>query len=283
MFFGGAIVASVGLLFWIIRRFIYEVIQHDFAQKLEKLKADLNASMQIEMHKRGMDQLRTSLFFNHQRKAFASLLSQIAETQRKWWEDGFDREEDFIMPVPLEEYKRLEKSFYDHQLFLDRDCNMAMDLVLEAMSDSFPIIDTNDQKQYRDCRKPYDRLVFLQDLVADLFREKIGVGVSNKAKVDLALLGAIRLINHYNFPEIDLLANGALKLTRRDDASAAITKANDNRIELISKLKVLEDSLKKDSFFHGAFKKATQYLDILEVEKDSLHIAALDGDPDKPL
>jgi len=264
--FGGALLACL-LRGWISER-LKRSIQHEYAQKLETHKAELNTNMQTVLHERQLHQLRTSLFFDHQREAFASLLSQIAETERKWFEAAFDPEEGFTNPVPSEEYNRLKKSFYDHQLFLDRDCILAIDLVLEAMSDSFPFDDGSGQLHYRDCREPYDRLEFLRDRVAGLFREKIGVGASHTAKTELALLGTIRLLNCYSFPEIDLPAKGALKLTHTDNASSAIIKAEDHRGELIAKLKELKNHLEKNGFFHEASERAKRYLDILDNKKE---------------
>lgn len=118
----------------------FESIRHEYAQKLETHKAELNAKMQALLYERQINQLRTSLFFDHQREAFASLLSQIVEIKRKWIEIS-DPEEGIIEPVPHEEYKKFKKFFYDNQLFLDSDCILAIDLVLEIMEDSFPFID----------------------------------------------------------------------------------------------------------------------------------------------
>jgi hypothetical protein len=85
------------LLAWLFRDWISErlkqSIQHEYAQKLETHKSELNASMQAVLHERQLHQLRTSLFFDHQREAFATLLSQIAETKRRWFETAFDHEE----------------------------------------------------------------------------------------------------------------------------------------------------------------------------------------------
>ena len=133
---GGAI------LTWLLRNWISErlkqSIQHEYAQKLESHKAELNADMQSILHERQLHQLRTSLFFDHQRDAFAAILSQLAKTRTKWWEIAGDPEEPFIEPVPQEEYQEFKKLFYNHQLFFDSDSLLVIDLAIKAMNNSFP-------------------------------------------------------------------------------------------------------------------------------------------------
>lgn len=264
---------SGALIVWLLRHWISErikeSIKHEYAQRLEAYKAELNANMQSALHEHQLYQLRTSLFFEHQRLAFASILSQIAETKQKWFEVGYDSELGWQeqVPVPAGEYDKLKKAYYDHQLFLDQDCIFALDLILEAMSDSFPVQDGDGTSHHRDCEEPYERLVFLQERVALLFQEKIGLRVSQEIKTELALLGAIRLLNRYHFKDIDLPIKGSLKLTADDKAFDAVIKAGNNKMELISKLTEFRNHLEKESFFHDAWEKATRCLNLLSAEK----------------
>ena len=264
---------SGALIVWLLRHWISErikeSIKHEYAQRLEAYKAELNANIQAALHEHQLYQLRTSLFFEHQRLAFASILSQIAETKQKWFEVGYDSELGWQeqVPVPTGEYDKLKKAYYDHQLFLDQDCIFALDLVLEAMSDSFPVQDGDGTLHHRDCEEPYERLAFLQERVALLFQEKIGLRVSQEIKTELALLGAIRLLNRYHFKDIDLPVKGQLKLTASDKAFDAVIKAGNNKVELISKLTEFRNHLKKEGFFHDAWEKATRCLNLLSVEK----------------
>lgn len=239
-----------------------QAIQHEYSLKQETYKAELNANMQDVLHKQKLDQLRTDLFFEHQREAFAGLLRQISETKEKWLDKAYDEEFHEIMgPVPNDEYLKLKKFFYEHQLFLDSDCVLVIDLVLEAMSNSFPFDDGSGKLHYRDCREPYDRLEFLQDRVSKIFQEKLGVVSAHVAKREIALLGSIRLLTRYHFAEIDLpvkwLAGG-------DDAKDALIKAENNKIELISKLKDLQKYTKKIGYCRDVAMKAAWYLEILE-------------------
>lgn len=230
------------VIVWFLRNWISErlkeSIKHEYAQKLEAYKAELNSSMQAALYEQQLHQLRTSLFFDHQRAAFASILNQIAETERKWAEVGFDSETGSWMhePVPSREYDKLKKVYSDHQLFLDQDCIFAFKLVLEAMGDSLPFQDGDGTLRYRETQEPYRRLDYLRDRVAALFQEKIGIRTSSEINEDLVLLGAIRLVNHYHFTDIGIPAKGALKLEYVDDAGDAVVKARNNKKELILKL-----------------------------------------------
>ncbi len=263
---------SGAIIVWLFRHWISErireSIKHEYAQRLEAYKAELNANMQAALYERQLHQLRTSLFFDHQRLAFASILSHIAETKRRWSEVGYDPDEGWMNePVPSGEYDKLKKVYSDHQLFLDQDCIFALNLVLEAMSDSFPFQEGDGTLQHRDCHEPYERLVFLQDRVAMLFQEKIGIRASPEAREELALLGAIKLVNHYHFASIDLPVKGVLLLTQNDNASEAVIKARNNKKVLISKLKEFKDYLEKEGSFYEASVRATQCLTLLQRQR----------------
>lgn len=203
---GGAI------LTWLLRNWISErlkqSIQHEYAQKLETHKAELNADMQSILHERQLHQLRTSLFFDHQREAFANILNKLAETRSNWFKVAFEPEEPFLEPVPSEEYDKFKKLFYEHQLFFDSDCLLAIDLAMESMSDSFPDYDPGGPLHHKDCREPYERLEYIQERMALIFQEKIGSAHANTAKIELSLLALIRLLNRYHFSKIDLPVEG---------------------------------------------------------------------------
>ena len=261
---------SGALIVWLFRHWISErireSIRHEYAQRLEAYKAELNANMQAALYERQLYQLRTSLFFDHQRVAFASILSQIAETKGKWSEVGYEPETGSWMnePVPSGEYEKLKKVYSEHQLFLDQDCIFAFNLVLEALSNSFPFQDGSGKLHYRDTREPHSRLAFLQDRLAVLFQEKIGIKTSPEVKEELALLGAIRLVNRYHFTDVGLPVKGELKLEQDDDASDAIIKAKNNKEALIAKLKELKVYLEKSGSFYEALETARQCLNLLE-------------------
>lgn len=259
---GGAI------LTWLLRNWISErlkqSIKHEYAEKLETHKAELNAKMQSILHERQLHQLRTSLFFDHQREAFAAILTQLAKTRTKWWEIAGDPEEPFIEPVPQEEYKEFKKLFYDHQLFFDSDCLLAIDLALKAMTDSFPYCDFSGPPQLRECREPYERLEYIRERMAQIFQEKIGVGPADKAKLEIALFALIKLLNSYHFSKIDLPVKEPLKLSNRDEPSEAVTKAQHNIELLIAKAHELQNHLSKKGYFDDALVTTDRCLKIIE-------------------
>ena len=154
---GGAI------LVWIARNWITErlkqSISYEYSEKLESYKTDLNAKIQKIQHGNQINQLRTSLFFDHQRNAFASILTQITEVNAQWF-DAYDPDEGLIIPVPSKAYHELKNIYNKHQLFLDDQSLMAIDLILDSYSDSFPFDNRDgDPPTSRDIAKAYPESV----------------------------------------------------------------------------------------------------------------------------
>jgi hypothetical protein len=268
--------ATGAVLVWLLRDWISErlkqSIQHEYSQKLETHKAELNTRIQAIQHENQLRQLRTSLFFDHQRNAFAGILAKIAGVNQTWIDKEYEHEEGLTGPVPYATYKELRGVYYQHQLFLDPGCLAAMELIFECYRDSFPFDDGSGsppEVSYRDVDVAYQAIEYLQPRLAELFQSRIGVTVSGRGEREIALLGAIRLLNRYHFDEIDLPAKGPLKLTHRDRAAEAVTKAEDNLEELISRLKQFQAFLRQEGgFFHEAATKTERYLTMLtEVEK----------------
>jgi hypothetical protein len=132
------------------------------------------------------------------------------------------------------------------------------------MRRSFPVDDGTGQVHHRDRREPYDNLEFLQDRLPEVFQEKIGLSVSGRAKMEVALLGAIHLLNRYHFAKVGLPVKGALQLTYRDSPGDALRKAEDNRADLILKLIEFQDYLSRDTTcFHEATTAVGRYLQML--------------------
>ncbi|MFQ2037382.1 hypothetical protein [Aeromonas veronii] len=112
---------------WISER-LKQSIQHEYAEKLESYKTELNSKIEGIKHENQVSQLRTSLFFDHQRDAFAALITKIAEINREWM-THYDPNEGLYEPVPSSGYREFESLLYQHQLFLDEECLMALSLV----------------------------------------------------------------------------------------------------------------------------------------------------------
>jgi hypothetical protein len=261
---GGSIIVFL-LRNWIAEK-MKQSIQYEYSQKLETHKAELNSQIQSIQNKYQIYQLRTSLFFDHQRNAFAQLLSKIADVNRLWFEQSFDEiEEQLIHPVPNNLFEELKELYNNHQLFLDKECLMAMDLILESYSDSKPVYEGNDSPPTpRDIELSYNYTNYLQYLIAGLFRQQIGVSNDLRPIRQIALLGSIKILNQYHFSEIELPVKGKLELKRNDRAADAIMKAEENYKELIGKLIQFEKHLRADGgFFCDAQMKALRFLEIL--------------------
>jgi len=256
------------LVVWLLRNWISErlkqSIAHEYSQKLESYKSDLNCRLQEIAHQNQLHQLRTSLFFDHQRSAFSSLVWKIAEVKQKWIEVAYERDEGVTGPVPYDSYKELQNSYFQHQIFLDCACIAAMELVFKCFQDSFPFDDGSGTLHPRDVRASFDSIEYLQPRVAELFRQKIGVTDSDRAALEMALLGALKLVNSYHFADIELPAKGSLKLTHSDGPSDAVAKGEANLAELILKLREFKAYLRRDGgIFHEAEAQASRYLAIL--------------------
>ena len=115
--------AAGALLVWMLRGWISvrlkQSIKHEYDKKLEAYRVEINAKVQEISHQYQLDRLRKSLFFDHQRVAFASILSQISIAERRWrGTGGCDGE--IMGEAPFEDYDNLKKTYYEHQLFLDQ-------------------------------------------------------------------------------------------------------------------------------------------------------------------
>jgi hypothetical protein len=259
---GGAVLTAI-LRGWITER-LKQSIQHEYAQKLENHKSELNTKLQAISYENQLNHLRTSLFFDHQREAFARILTTITKAANEWWKT-YDREVgDLVEPVPLEAYREVKQAYDEHRLFLDGDSIGAIELVLDVMRDTFPFDDGSGRLRYRDCRAPSEALAFLQDRLPELFQEKIGLKVIGRAKNDIALLGAIRLLNQYHFAEIGIPPKDAFELTFDDSPGDVVRKAQENVAELIKKMMEFREYLRRDgSYFHEAETKICRYLRML--------------------
>lgn len=266
--FSGGITGTLLVLLlrgWISER-LQQSIRLEYSQKLESHKAELNTRIQTIKHEAELRQLRTSLFFDHQRSAFAGLLAKIAAVNQKWIDEGYVPDEGLTHPVPYDAYKELQAAYYEHQLFLDAPCITAMELVFECYSDSFPFDDgSGPSAKPRDIDAAYDAVQYLQPRLAALFQSRIGVISDGRAEWEIALLGAIRLLNGFKDDEIDLPPKGALELRRIDKSLDAVAKAEDNLDEVLTRLCRFQDYLRREGgVWPEAALSAARYLSILQ-------------------
>jgi hypothetical protein len=263
---------------WIFRNWIAErlkqSISHEYSSRLENLKNELNGKLEIIKHQNEVQQLRTSLFFEHQRTAFAEILAKVAKTNEEWWRIGYEPEVGLTMPVSGEHLRELREIYFKHQLFLDAEALMALDLLLDVYTESMPFDDPDyDPNMQRDAREPYDNAEYIRPRLAALFQRKIGVATDARAVKQIALFGAIRILNKYHFPQIALPVRGELSLEPFDNAAEAVMKAEQHCHELIAKAREFRAFLRTEtSFFHEAETSLNRYLMVLDGERETLDL-----------
>ena len=258
------------LLVWLLRRWIskrlQQSIRHEYSQKLETHKAELNTRIQAIQHENQLQQLRTSLFFDHQRNAFAELLAKITKVNQTWL-DKENTAEGLEGPVPYQAYKEFCATFYRHQLFFDTACLAAINLVLDCYHDS---LRDPEQPETPDFDAEYAAVEFLQPRLAELFQNRIGVSSSRRSEREIALFGAIRILNHHNFKEIELPPKGSLKLANYTKPAEAVVQAEVHFEVLVAKLREFVAYLKSEKGrFHEAAQKTTRYLEMLSFVQDT--------------
>lgn len=256
-----------GAVVWLLRGWISErlkhSIEHEYSAKLENLKNELNARLEAVKHENEVNQLRTSLFFDHQRNAFAEILAKVAEVNQKWW-SLYETDIGLTEPVPIGPYRELQALYIKHQLFLDPDSIMAMELLFDIYRESLPFDDGSGEPVGSDPRGPYDNAEYLQPRLAALFQQKIGIAPDSRAVRQLALLGSVRILNNYHFPDIELPVRGDLKLLGRDGAAEAVMRAERNFALLVEKMKKFQNYLQTETgFFHEAEASLERYLAVL--------------------
>jgi hypothetical protein len=260
---------SGAAIVWLLRGWLTErlkqSISHEYSQKLQTHKTELDAKLQAIRHEYEVNQLRTSLFFDHQRAAFSEILEKIAMINREWWSTGYEEDVGLIESVPFPLYQELRSLYTKHQLFLDSDSIMALELIQDVYRDSLPFRDGDGQTHTRDVRSPYDNAEYLQPRIAALFQKKIGVGDDSRAVRQIALFGSIRVLNRYHFADIGLPATGVLKLQEAADAEEAVMQAERNLPELLEKMRRFQHLLRTGTYFyHQAEASLARYLAILE-------------------
>lgn len=205
---------SGAVLVWLVKGWISErlkqSIQHEYSEKLESYKTELNSKVEGIRHENQVSQLRTPLFFDHQRDAFASLITKMAQINTEWM-THYDPDDGLYAPVPSSGLREFESLLYQHQLFLDEECLMALSLVTSAYFRSFPYDDRSGAPpQQDDSSQHVSYIEYLQPRIASIFRGKIGVASDPQHLIDVAVLSAIELVNGYHFLEVGIPPKGEL-------------------------------------------------------------------------
>lgn len=249
---------------WISER-LKQSIQHEYAEKLESYKTELNSKIEGIKHENQVSQLRTSLFFDHQRDAFAALITKIAKINTAW-AAHYDPEEGLYEPVPSSGRREFEDLLYQHQLFLDEECLVALSLVTEAYFRSLPYDDGSGAPPHQnDSSQHVSYIEYLQPRIASIFRGKIGMTADPQHLIDVAVLSAIELVNGYHFLEVEIPPKGALSTRKIKNAADKVAIGLDNIGELVALLRRFDEYLSRDGgWIHEAQLKVKQTLNVLE-------------------
>lgn len=271
-FFGSALTGALGagIVGWLFRKWISErlkqSISHEYSIKLEVMRNDLGAKLEAVKHIHEVDQLRTSLFFDHQRLAFGEILAKIVDANREWSKLDNHEYGIFEEPVPAAHRLELEALYFKHQLFLDSDLIMAMQLLFEVYSDAVPFYD-GEREHARDADLPYSNAMYLQPRLAALFRLKIGVGNDRVALRQIALFGAMRILNSGHFPEAGIPVGEPLRMTGDAYAQKAVARAEARVDDVVAKMKAFQAHLQQGGFFTDREASLRRYIDVLDQPK----------------
>lgn len=250
---------------WLARTWLFarlsESIKHEYAtalqqhkrvqdQELQDHKGLLETKLQVIRHENEVGQLRTSLFFDHQREAFQAILNETATAIELWWQQ-YDLETCLVGPVPEECYRAVQVLIRKNQLFLDSDCTLALDILMKVYRRSMPFDDGGGGPPYMpDGRKQIDDAEYLQPRIASVFQMKIGVPHTENAFADIALFGVVRFLQSYRLgqgePWSEHLVLDAL------DAEDAVAFAREHLSEMLGYLNTLLGTLREEGWMSNA-------------------------------
>lgn len=180
-------------------------ITHEYSEKLQAHKKELDIELKQQQSvldgklqevrlQHEIVQTRTTLFFEHQVKAFAKLLEQMSWTI-DCWHTSRQRESSYLPPAPLDGRISVTKLIREHQLFLDPDCQAALEVITDAYRHSLNYDDgSGAPPHHQDTEARLEDVEYLQPRIAALFQKKIGVDYDRHALRQIGLLGAIRLV-----------------------------------------------------------------------------------------
>ncbi|WP_339419847.1 hypothetical protein [Pseudomonas sp. RL_105y_Pfl1_103] len=250
--------ASGAILVWLSKNWISERLKqsigheysrkleqhkHDYSQDLERLRSELNVQLERAKHYNQVSQLRTSLFFDHQRSAFAALIKKTIELNEEWTKD-YDPREGLYSSVPRSEYNELVSLFHEHQLFLDDECLVFMTMLMDAYTDSYPYFD-GMKTHYNDNSEVFEFVEYIIPRMASIFRSKIGIGDNSVHLQQIIVLSAMTLINGINLQLVglDFPPSGVLHVKNKHRAADIVKDGIENLSELERRLAELDKYL----------------------------------------
>lgn len=192
---------------WISTR-LRSSIQHEYDVKLQNHRDDFNLRIASIGHQNEMHQLKTSLFFDHQRTAYMKILEAIHTLCRDWVKN-WDAENGDIWGVSEELYHNFDSVVSNNLLFLDRD----LEYIVSAIKFRLGNASSNNDDKYIDRRtifqEAYVDISFMKLKLAEQFRNKIGIQESSNALVEVALLMSRIELSRYI---VDLSSEGIVKV-----------------------------------------------------------------------
>lgn len=224
---GGAVTtlalgSGLGWLFreWILVR-LKGSINAEYNERLEQYRRDMTLTLQQQKAQFEADllqvrlqhevgQTRTSLFFDHQRMAFSALTSQMAHHLHQWSQvrgEGVATRRGFVGGF----VRDTEKLISDHQLFLDPDCQIAMELLVDIYV--MYSAKTDDILGRQDPMNAFATANYLKVRIVALFQKKIGVPHDKGAPLEIAILGIAYYMKRYGPPPVGSGRLSALDLS----------------------------------------------------------------------
>lgn len=179
-------------------------ISHEYSEQLQEHKKELDVELKQQQSvldgklqevrlQHEVIQTRTTLFFEHQVTAFGKLLEQLSWTIETW-QRSRQQESGYLPPAPSEGVTSVARLIREHQLFLDPDCQAALDIVTDAYRHSLNYNDGSGSPSYpQDTEARLEDIEYLQPRIASLFQKKIGVDYDHRAPRQIGLVGVIRL------------------------------------------------------------------------------------------
>ncbi len=207
------------------------------------VKTKFDKQLKEYEHQMELVRLQKSLSYEHQREAFNSILVGIKGIIDDF-ESSYRAGSLAILPVSSEAYSKFEGICTSARLFLDQECNFAVDICSNeiARGAQDPIFDDPSD---RDCRNALERTIYINRKLGELFHKKLGFIYSQDPFLDIVVLRAMIEINRFRQGP-DFPTRGSLKLDGTESSQLIVDKGKENIKQLIAELKEFRSRLIDD-------------------------------------
>ena len=198
----GLSTVTSGAIVWLLKEWISNrlkgAISYEYSEKLQehKMRMDdqlaaqkkqFDADLQAVRLAHEVNQTRTSLFFDHQRNAFSEISSEIS-SQLTTWGHILSEAEPMRRGFILSFKNDLQKRVSDHQIFVDPECQAALELVIDIYN---TYAGRQDYPHEADVPSELQCVLYLRPRIVALFQKKIGVPYDTRALGEIGVLGVI--------------------------------------------------------------------------------------------